>query len=307
MFEQLGFADGAQYVRSFGANTTDNNTTQFHTWQKPKGIRMLYVVLAGSGGGGGGGCSGAAGTARGGGAGGGGACINYFLVPAAFVPDTLYIHIPIGGAGGAADQNGTAGATSYICAVPNYSSTQSILMTSGVAGVAGAGNKGATSGAATAGVGGTLSVELTHYKLGLITMPRLLGGQNGGNGGNATGANGTGVTLLNVCPLTGGAGGGGVGTGDVDKTGGSINAVTASEFPGVIGGQSAGNNGSNGYNYLLKHGYNTGGAGGASNATGAAGKGGDAAPGCGGGGGGGGVTGGAGGRGGDGFCYIICW
>src|ERR1041385_3769926 len=69
-------------------------------WNKPRGVDMVFIYCLGSGAGGGAGLTGASGTSRGGGGGGGSAASTRLLIPAALIPDQLYVQVPAGGAAG---------------------------------------------------------------------------------------------------------------------------------------------------------------------------------------------------------------
>lgn len=137
-----------------------------------------------------------------------------------------------------------------------------------------------------------------------------INGNNGSSGGAQTGAVGSSVTFPGgaaqtlLAPFSGGAGGAGVGTGDVAFAGGNQSAFGAL-FPQLNGGAAGSNNGSGGQLFPRPLFGGRGGCGGGSNGTGVGGNGGAGAPGCGGGGGGGGTTGGRGGPGGPGGVLIL--
>ena len=85
--------DNADHQQTFEYNGT------WQTWLKPLGITMVHLFALSSGAGGGGGYSAGGATAAGGGGGGSGASTASLLVPAAFLPDTLYINVSPGSAG----------------------------------------------------------------------------------------------------------------------------------------------------------------------------------------------------------------
>ena len=72
------------------------------TWNKPGNISTVHIFCQGAGGGGAGGQTGIAGTNRSGGGGGGGGSTTRVMVPAVALPNTLWITVGSGGAGGAA-------------------------------------------------------------------------------------------------------------------------------------------------------------------------------------------------------------
>jgi hypothetical protein len=282
-------------------------TTSWQTWIKPPNCKFVNFFLVGGGAGGQGGAINAAST-RSGGAGGGSAAFSYITVPAFTLPDILYIQVGGGGQGGASGgSQGGVGGLSYVCSIPDTTTTYNILMKSGTAGA----------GTSTSATAGTIIVaaDILLAEVGLISA---YAGQAGGAGGSSSNA-ATNVTPSGK-PFTGGAGG--AGCSSVGTLGTSASVLGILDFPTISGGtntSSAGataNPGNNGYatrenfigpNFRTPM-YFTGGAGGgaASSTTGIGGKGGDGAFGCGGGGGGAGgnSTAGVGGRGGDGFVIV---
>lgn len=283
-------------------------TTAWQVWNKPPNCKWVNFFLVGGGAGGQGGQINAAST-RSGGSGGGSAAFAYITVPAFALPDRLYIQVGGGGAGGVSggSPQGGVGGLSYVSAIPDASSPQTILMKSGTAGA----------GTSTSATAGTV-ITATDILLSEIAFVSAYPGQAGGTGGNSNSV-ATSVTPTGI-PFTGGAGG--AGCSSVGTLGTSAGIVGILNFPTISGGTntaSAGataSPGNSGYstrqNFIGPH-FNTpmfftGGAGGgaASNGTGIGGKGGDGSFGCGGGGGGAGgnSTAGVGGRGGDGFVLV---
>lgn len=284
---------------------TGEGTGVAKAWQKPRGVSMLYILALGRGGAGGNGAVGAASAAAGGGGGASGSQTT-LLIPAIFLPDTLYIH---------------ASTSLSNTSVAIYPSTGSPTSRDVVV-MAYAGNNGGNASGATAGAAGTLPVAVTAADMPLYGMGRtnILGGQAGVIG--SVSATGTSVTLPTTgLIVTGGASGGGLANtgGGISRAGGNITG--AGVFPTLEGGVLGGTgfppgNGSAGIRPIPNLNYFYGGSGGASShpdATGAGlvgGYGGDGAPGCGGGGGGGALTGstqGLGGKGGPGLVVIISW
>lgn len=273
------------------------DTTLWKTWQKPKGCKFVNIFAIGSGGGGAGGQTGALGTNRVGGGGGGGGGIFNILIPSIFLPDTLYISVGVGGAGGSANTSGSNGTDTQINTLGLIPSIRGRIL---FASRGNAGNVNSNPGSIQANVPGIY---------GRVSLSSLINGSVGATGGSGT----TGFSINPQIPLTGGAGGGSANTSNTSFAGGSI--VGTGKIPTIQGGQTAGRRGQNGFlsvepTSLLSSNYPilfTGGAGGAGNGTGVGGAGGDGAYGCGGGGGGGGTTGGVGGKGGDGLVIITCW
>ena len=112
-----------------------SGSTQWQTWQKPAGAKMVYFYLLGSGGGGGGGRTGAVNTGTGGG-GGGSSAITIGLFPACFLPVVLYISVGKGGLGGAAGVAGGNGELSYV-SVSATTNSSGVLLQSGAAAAGG--------------------------------------------------------------------------------------------------------------------------------------------------------------------------
>lgn len=265
----------------------------------PKNATMLHIWAIGAGTNGGAGASRAAGTAGGGGGGGATGAIVTMLVPARFLPPTLYIVV---GRGGGLSTDG------YTKVMFRRGDTLGIIVADSLL----LANTGATNGGAgtniSAGAAGTVAGYFLGNNLyaGLGTLT-ITAGQGGSAGGAITGqAGGINSAFSGGMPFSGGAGGAGCTT--TDFTGGIINPTgTAQQHAGFIiaGGIAGGGDGLNGLQFDEPF-VCYGGSGGGSNNSGVGGKGGDGAIGCGGGGGGAGVTGGAGGRGGNGR-VVITW
>jgi hypothetical protein len=308
-------------VQAF-APIDSGGVSKAQTWNKPRGVSMVYILVVDGGGGGGGGLTGATTTARGGGAGGACGCIACALYPAFMLPDVLRVIVGAGGAGGSGSGvNGGTGARSVvgtglgigtsIVTIPNI-----ILMAS--TGSAGGGAAGTNSGAATGGAVQTVAAKGTIGWPGAINIVTFTVGLVGAAGGTPTAAGSNITAGWNTTPLTPGGGGGGVTSAGTGFAGGSITlqgildhadgnfAPAAILGGGAAGGAGAAGNGQPGiisYKPFLM----TGGTGGGSADGAAGGIGGAAGIGCGGGGGGGGTTGGAGGNGGNGLVVIAAW
>ena len=101
--------------------TAPSTTTliQWDTWIKPRGVRMVHILAFGGGGSGGCGLNSAA--TSGGGPGGGSGAQTSVLIPASFIPDTLYIQCGAGGKQPAALVSaaaGVAGLNTYVAVEP---------------------------------------------------------------------------------------------------------------------------------------------------------------------------------------------
>jgi len=268
----------------------------WQTWNKPRGTKMIEIFCLG-GGGGGARTTNAAGNSGGGG-GGGSAGIVRGIIPAFLLPDTLYILVGKGGAGGITSGGaGTAGGISYV-SLSNSTSEQTLICKSSTA-TANGGSASAAGAAATISV-----VSLSAFgDLGLFTA---IAGVIGGAGGALTPTSGGNQTALGTNLVTGGAGGGGKNTGAF-ASGATVTPATVILTSTVSGGLGTipGTNmdGANGYGSLSPF-CGTGGAGGAGSPTSTGGNGGNGYYGCGGAGGGGGNPSGNGGNGGDGLVII---
>ncbi len=287
-------ANGADVQIFYATGPSD-----WQTWVKPRGKSMIGIFAFGAGGGGGGGCSGAAGTARGGGgAGASGATFNT-IIPAIFLPDTLFVNVGLGGAGGAADTVGLQGGMTNVFVYPlSGSSGPADAIVSAFPG--GPGSPGTSSAAGAGGSGGsayTAAISALGSRYSSTNRP-------GNAGGAQTGAAGTNATFNAVSsPLCAGAGGGGLGTANTDFAGGSV-LSSSNIFPASPGGLAM--RGTDGVFRMTPFG-SSGGAGGSTNSAGTGYGGGNAGLGSGGGGGGAGLTGGAGGTGGHGLVVIVSW
>jgi hypothetical protein len=328
-YDQIkGAWDLGHLVNNFSGDVqvffTDNNNpaSGSQKWVKPSGASMCYMVVITGGGGGGGGRTRTSTNPGGGGGGGASGNIAKYLVPAIFIPDVLWVLVGSGGAGGAANGNGTIGLAtdiSYSAGISAISAIPNIILSS-------AGNNMAAAtagGTAAAGAGGTLGAVINAGNIGAAAANSIfsvLAGGAGTAGGVQTGAVGVDVTAVwNTVALSGGAGGAGVNTVNTGFAGGNIVLQSALDFAdgtmtpasnyiagGVAGSSTAAGDGNAGVQ-LWKPFYMTGGSGGGSSDGGIGGNGGNGGIGCGGGGGGAGTTGGRGGNGGNGFAIIISW
>jgi len=284
--------------------------SDFQIWTKPQNCKLINIFCLGSGAGGGGGQASTSGTSRRGGGGGGSAGYSLGFFSASQLPDTLFLQIPSGGAGGiglGTSSNGSAGALSYVSVQPNTTAINLLLVSGAIA------PTGGVSGA-NGGTGGTAGTVWGGGILNALGLATATAGQNGIAG--LTTAVPTNLTIANI--VTGGGAGAGT-NGVTPQAGGNI---TGSGFINTISGGAGSStgvagDGSGGYFASIPTAnasarqpmFFTGGAGGGSSNTGTGGNGGAGAYGCGGAGGGAGVTSlaGNGGRGGDGLIIITCW
>lgn len=300
-----------------GSATWNLMLPQWQTWRKPRGIKWVYMLGIGGGGSGGTGVN--TGTTSGSGAGGGSGSQTVVMIPAMFVPDTLYIAC---GNGGAAQTTsgvaGLPGTPTYVAIEPDTGmdlnknllwANPSNLTSTTVATTTVAGTAGTAASAATIG----------YMPLAGRGFYNQLAGQAGSNGAGTAG-NGSAQTLPTTgLMVTGGSGGGGT---SGASTGGG---ATISSPTGVLGtdffasipvltGAVTSTPGQAGANFIARNfimNYGGQGGGGATiTAGGSAGAGGDGAPGCGGGGSGGATTTNPtlrSGAGGPGFVLIASW
>ena len=266
------------------------NGGTWQTWVKPRGSKLVNILLVGSGAGGGGGYQSPTGTI-GGGSGGGSGAITRATFPSSLLPDILYILPGIGGSGGLGGSSPTAGSSgqsSYITITPDTSSFTNIILKSGTIPSTG-GNPGSNTSGGGTSLGETIGVigNNIYWVLGSSLSQA---GVTSGVGGTVNASNTSAVGTF----ISSALGGGGTGTG------GGISApqpfITITSAP-------VNTNGKDGL-ILTKPTFITmGGTGGGGGTNG--GKGGNGGPGAGGGGGGAGTTSaGNGGRGGDGFVII---
>jgi hypothetical protein len=234
--------------------------------------------------------------------------MGYGLIPAMFLPDTLYINVGVGGDGGLPNSNGSGGTASYVTVRPDFSTSTNIVMY-GI---------GGGPGLSTGNAGSVANPNITTSnlgKLGIYVSPAGFGGSQvgGSSGGANTGGNGGTIGTFHIS--SGGAGGGGSSSTNTNGSGGPIGNLNQTTYPNISGGVGGGtNNGIDGIEMFLNNSFNkrdmiqsTGGSGGGANGLGIGGNGGNGGLSSGGGGGGAGLTGGSGGRGGNGFVLIICF
>lgn len=318
---------GVDFQEFYG--TSQTTLIQYQTWRKPRGAKMLYIICVGGGASGGTG-SNNLGSNSGGGAGGGSGAQSTVLIPAALVPDVLYIQAGRGGASITANTTaGAAGVPSYVLTEPLSSMANACCLAIGAAGAAG----GTVPTVSAGGVAGTAAAVPTIGMMPLAGrgVTSFFAGQQGSAGG-ATGIAGTALALpVTGLIVSGGAGGGGSAAAGAITSGGQISSagLDGRLYPLLSGGQGAvtpPNSGQSMQRYVPSYGswFATnwgvplilyGGSGGASanNVAGqVSGSGGDGMPGCGGGGGGGSGTGtasavGRSGAGGPGFVWIFAW
>ncbi len=292
----------------FGSEVVGATIDSWQTWVKPRGCSWVYMFAIGGGGGAG---MPPAGSSAGGGGGASGA-VTKALIPAALLPDTLYVRVGARGPGATTpNTQGGFGRSTYIGTYPLNSAGSNIFIANNGSG-----------GNATTGAGGPTPTMGNYAYLGLA---QLINGRSGAAGG-AAGSPGVALVYdLNatVGPWAGGAGGAGY-NGSTASAGGAVtfsSSYPALTIAGGAGGVGVpGGDGLAGYNRNVRLDFNgprgasvlffsPGSGGGCSDTAGQdGGRGGDGGYGCGGSGGGGAsATPGAGGDGGDGLAIICAW
>ena len=291
----------------------------WQSWTIPRNATWVYLLCVGSGGSGAGGQTSGAGVLGGGGGGGGSGAMARLLIPAMFLPKTLYLFPGAGGAGVAAANAGSVGVISWVSDKPSNAAVGDIVLRSGSAAATAAANP---AGASSAGGTGEVIAANTNQVFSCLGLWTAMGGQTGTNGGASAGA-GVNVTWGAVGIFNSSGAGGGT-TNTTTGAGAGGNITGAGLVASIVGGAAA-TAGPNGTNYGFFPGGSlgpsatagqifastggTGGGAGASTTGGAGGNGGYASGGGGGGGGGGtsGGTGGRGGAGGPGFIVVSWW
>lgn len=303
-----GFPDPQEGLDVFNVNT-GLDAKGWQRWPKPPGAKIVMFFLVGGGGGGGGGFSRVAGNAGSGGGGGASSPYYNFMVPAALLPEELYVQVGSGGIGGAPSAAGGAGVISKVAFDPSAALVMKYLQSSDSAPNGGNAGSGAGSSA-----GGSAASAYSPSILCTVGFSNPQGAQAGSNSGAASGAAGGGVTFIwNTVMTSGGAGGAGCTTTNFNGGGCSNALSTDLKFGNIYvpatvpGGVAGGNLDGSCFLKRLDPFINLGGTGGASNNSGQAGHGGNGGYGSGGGGGGAGTTGGRGGNGGPGVVIIAAF
>lgn len=258
----------------------------WQTWVKPAQYNNFIIYVCGGGGGGAGGQQASSGTLRRGGGGGASGVLQIINTPSFLLPETMYINIGAGGAGGGANTAGIIGNSSYLCYYPNINSANIIIS-------AEPGRFGFYSNSA----GGTAGVPYANQSIFSYAATNSSAGSNGGL------IVAQDFSITTSC-IYGGTGGGGADASNISSNGGNI--LASNIHPQLNGGAVNGGNGNDGY-FIKKPFTILGGTGGGGNGIGAGGRGGNGIMGSGGGGGGAGspAAAGRGGKGGDGFVIII--
>lgn len=267
----------------------------FQPWTKPPGISFVHIICIGAGGGASSSAIWQTGVLRAGGGGGASGGLTTVLLPAYLVPDTLYVNIGIGGAGGAATNTTTAnagvvGTATYVTYYPAQTAGYILCVANG---------GGGGSPAGSAGLGGSAQTT-TSLPISQIGLRNYLAGQNGQTGGSTAAP----ATLTAVYRISGGGGGGGNTAANAVQAGSGIDMAGDYALQRILS-QPAGSDGAKIENLIQF--LSSGGTGASSSTTISGSTGGFGGFGSGGGGGSVGPgLGGAGGRGGDGLVIITC-
>jgi hypothetical protein len=252
------------------AEASPGNVNSWATWCKPRGTSMCYMFVLGGGGSGAGGTRTAAGQANSGGGGGGSGGQSSLLIPAIFLPDTLYIQVGAGGTPVAANTGGISGAATLISVKPfaNITGNTNGLLLIGNGGGAGGTPLGANAGGA-AGAAGAIAT-IASCPLSTAGFVSFLVGQAGTLGGANTATAGGALTPPVTGLLTMGGTGGGGQSATTNAAGGAITSVAFDQMtPAIPGGAAPGGAGSNGLKQFKPLMFFSGGTGSGSNTQGA--------------------------------------
>jgi len=298
MLDLSHIPNSQQDIKIFYAVSGSNS---WQTWQKPRKCNYVWIMCIGGAGGGGGGTGFANLLSTGGGSGG----VSRALYNTQQLPDTLYVQVGLGGAGGAPNTTGSPGTRSWVSLLPAVVA-QNLVQGSGAAVAAG--------GPSGTGVSAAGETAINQTIVTFSTLSNFIG-----TAGSTSPA--TAVQLpTDITPLTSqitcpGAGGPSIIGTSPPTTNNGASILSSSISPLIPGGvlaTASGSNGGNGTDGITswKPFYSLGGAGGGSDVSGSGGNGGNGGIGSGGGGGGAGnnnlgYTGGRGGKGGDGLVVII--
>jgi len=291
MLDLSHIPNSQQDIKVFYSNGITNS---WQTWQKPRKCQWIWIMAIG---GGAGGAGGAVNTTTNGSSGGGSGAVTRTLFNASHLPDTLYVQVGTGGAGGAQDSDGVNGNISRISFATN-TIAQNQVVTSGAFGP----GRGLITGSAASGEGLATVTFSTFLSLGNFLS---IAGRNS----IAATTPSTNVSPLNAQIVTPGGQGAGYNIDIPEALDGA--SILESNFSSLVSGGAGtidalvdGGNGEDGIT-SWKPFFATGGAGGGNSESGVGGNGGKGGIGCGGGSGGaGGIAGGTGGKGGDGIVII---
>ncbi len=195
-------------VQTYIGNVLTTNL-QWQTWRKPRGVKMVYMLCIG--GGSSGGCGLNTSTSSGGGAGGGSGGVSTLLIPAIFLPDTLFVQAGAGGRQPATLVSAAVGVAGVASYVHLDGGTSQIAQTTVIYANPGA----ATGTAATTTAGGAAGTAaavatITNMSFAGRGLYQFFAGVAGSAGGTSTGAGANITTAFQAGQIvTGGTGGGG--------------------------------------------------------------------------------------------------
>jgi hypothetical protein len=207
-------------VDFFCASGTSSELNWF-TWVKPSNIKMVEFLIQGAGGGGGRTANGSSGN---GGKGGSSGSLIKAYIPAALLPNILYLNVGIGGKGATtASTTGANGGSSFLCTEPI---TTSFIFKS----VGGNGGGSASSG----GLAPTSQSVFSGFASQFIYQ--ILPGLAGSNGATSVNTPGSNFAYLASASITSGGAGGGNGTGSGGGSSGNGFHAGLSGGAGSVGG-----------------------------------------------------------------------
>jgi hypothetical protein len=182
------------------------------TFSKPRGCTFINLFLIGAGAGGKGGRSNTSNNPYGGNGGGGGGYTTATYL-AFMLPQTLYVTVPMGGAGGVGSLVAGGSPAPTLVSADTRAVSQNYLAAAG--GGVGTGVGGA--------VNGGLAIPFSNWAIEYSSIAGNAGAAGAGPGVAGSASLGTGI------PILGGAGGGG------SQAAGGISAVSSSPFVGFAG------------------------------------------------------------------------
>ena len=287
MLDLSHIPNSQQDVRIFNSISGSNS---WQTWNKPRKCNYVYIMCIGGGGGGGSGASLVTNTVN---SGGGSGAVTRALYNAQQLPDTLYVQVGLGGAGGNPAVAGGAGTRSSVGLQPAVVA-QNLVAISGNAAALG----GSTDGLGASRAGETAAAQTTAT---FLTLSNFI---------STAGQASPSYITLNVTPFTSQVTCAGAPGGWLSPAGSVLSSSLSPFISGGLNVSASGSRGGDGGSGITswKPFFSTGGAGGGSSVSGSGGNGGNGGIGSGGGAGGScnpPGTPGTGGKGGDGLVVII--
>ena len=182
MLDLSHIPNSQQDVQIFYSNGITN---AWQTWNKPRKCNYVWIMCIGGGGGGAGGQTTVGGVSAA--TGGASGAVSRALYNAQQLPDSLYVQVGQGGAGGNASVNGSAGNRSWVALQPAVVA-QNLVQGSGTSAGAGAGS--------TVGSSATGETAITQTTVNFITLSNFIGTAGVGNGAQGS------VQPTNITPFT---------------------------------------------------------------------------------------------------------